>query len=215
MTKIKKGIKGLVLALLFIGGFSLIEPSVWFQSKIIILIVITVLASIYQPSYNPFKVAKDKKDRGSALQIIWTVYIGQFLALLEAVLFNYQDSMKWSWVSALAVVAAFMGLYLRSWAYKELGDFFTWHINVEPDQKVVKTGPYKIVVHPSYTGALMTYFFTCIFLHSFYAAVINFGLLFFCFYRRILFEEIEMIKELGDEYKEFCHSKKKLIPFIW
>jgi protein-S-isoprenylcysteine O-methyltransferase len=211
----KKGFIGLVLALIFVGAFSLIESSIWMNSKIHVLIAIAVMASIYQPSYSPFKKAANDLDQGTALQIIWSIYASQFLCLLEAIYFNYSSSMQWTPIAIGAAVLALFGLVLRSWAYKELGDFFTWHINVESDQKVVKTGPYKIVCHPSYTGAFMTYMFTCVMLHSFYAAAASFILMFLCFKRRITYEEKEMIKELGDEYKIFCNSRSKLIPFVW
>ncbi|OUR97794.1 hypothetical protein A9Q84_06230 [Halobacteriovorax marinus] len=211
----KKGFLGLILALIFVGAFSLIESSIWTNSKIHVLIAIAVMASVYQPSYSPFKKAANDKDQGTALQIIWSIYISQFLCLFEAIYFKYPSSMEWSPYAIAATVLAVFGLILRSWAYKELGDFFTWHINVESDQKVVKSGPYKVVCHPSYTGAFMTYFFTCIMLHSFFAAGASFILMFFCFYRRISYEEKEMIKELGEEYESFCNSRSKLIPFIW
>lgn len=211
----KKGFLGLCLALIFVGGFSLIESRIWYHSKIYALILIAVMASVYQPSYSPFKRAINNKDQGTALQIIWTIYLTQFLCLYEAVKFNYPSSMEWQWYSIVALCFAVFGLILRSWAYRELGDFFTWHINVESNQKVVTTGPYRVVCHPSYTGAFLTYFFTCILLHSFYSAGISFILMFFCFYRRIRYEEIEMISELGEEYKVFCSSRSKLIPFIW
>ena len=211
----KKGFIGLIIALIFVGIFSLIESSIWYQSKIYVLIVIAVLASIYQPSYSPVKTASDNKDRGTALQIIWSIYLSQALCLLEAVYFNYPKSMQWSYLAIASVIVAVSGLVLRSWAFKELGDFFTWHINVESDQKVVKTGPYRVVCHPSYTGAFLTYLFTCFLFHSYYAAGVSFILMSFCFYRRILFEEKEMINELGKEYEDFSKSRSKLIPFIW
>jgi len=211
----KKGILGLILAMSFAGAFSLIEPTLWYQPKIYVLLAIVVFASIYQPSYSPFKLASGDKDQGTALQIIWSVYISQLAMLLEAIKFNYPESMTWEWYSIVALVIAVLGVILRGWAYKELGDFFTWHINVESDQKVVKTGPYRILCHPSYTGAFMTYVCTCIFLHSFYAAGFGAIILLLCFVRRIKYEEQEMISELGQEYEEFSKSRSKLIPFIW
>lgn len=39
--------------------------------------------------------------------------------------------------------------------YRELGPLFTWEVAVRDDHKLVTTGPYAIVRHPSYIGYYM------------------------------------------------------------
>src|SRR5215207_8969352 len=51
-------------------------------------------------------------------------------------------------LAGLAVVA--LGLALRAWAVHELGRFFKFTVVVQADHRVVDTGPYRLIRHPSY-----------------------------------------------------------------
>src|SRR5207253_2803440 len=48
------------------------------------------------------------------------------------------------------------GWALRRWSVRTLGRWFTVTVTVEPDQRVVDTGPYRLLRHPSYTGMLVS-----------------------------------------------------------
>src|SRR3990170_1448076 len=41
---------------------------------------------------------------------------------------------------------------LRMWCYQKLGKFFTFTIMVKKDHILIDDGPYKYLIHPSYTG---------------------------------------------------------------
>lgn len=47
------------------------------------------------------------------------------------------------------------GTFIRLSCYRELGQSFTFSLNIRPDHKLITTGPYAYVRHPSYTGAVM------------------------------------------------------------
>ncbi|KAG2125657.1 hypothetical protein DEU56DRAFT_565267 [Suillus clintonianus] len=46
------------------------------------------------------------------------------------------------------------GGLLRWWCFRTLGRFFTFHLSVRKEHTLVKTGPYAVVRHPSYLGAV-------------------------------------------------------------
>ncbi|KIK61768.1 hypothetical protein GYMLUDRAFT_42811 [Collybiopsis luxurians FD-317 M1] len=48
-----------------------------------------------------------------------------------------------------------VGGTLRWWCYRVLGRLFTFEVSVQKDHKLITTGPYRIIRHPSYTGMLM------------------------------------------------------------
>ncbi|GJJ06121.1 hypothetical protein Clacol_000310 [Clathrus columnatus] len=48
-----------------------------------------------------------------------------------------------------------LGSIIRLWCFRTLGRFFTLELVIRPDHKIVQSGPYAIVRHPSYTGALV------------------------------------------------------------
>lgn len=44
-------------------------------------------------------------------------------------------------------------LHFRLWAMRTLGEYFTFQVMIREDHKLISHGPYKYLMHPSYTGA--------------------------------------------------------------
>ncbi|MDR7667306.1 isoprenylcysteine carboxylmethyltransferase family protein, partial [Methanosarcina sp. Z-7115] len=87
-------------------------------------------------------------------------------------------------------------------------------IEVFPDQKVITTGPYSIVRHPMYTGALVMLFDTPFALGSWWGLLILVPLILIIVWR-LLDEEKFLCKNLPG-YKEYCQKTHyRLIPLIW
>ena len=87
-------------------------------------------------------------------------------------------------------------------------------IEVFPDQKVITTGPYSIVRHPMYTGALVMLFGTPFALGSWWGLLILVPLILIIVWR-LLDEEKFLYKNLPG-YKEYCQKTRyRLIPLIW
>ena len=113
------------------------------------------------------------------------------------------------------VVVMWLGLALRVWAVAALGGAFRTTVEVDPGQAVVSTGPYKWILHPSYTGLLLI-------LLGFGLAVGNWLSLAACvvvplpaLVRRIHIEEAELNRVLGDAYRSYASDKARLIPRLW
>jgi len=53
------------------------------------------------------------------------------------------------------LIVMWLGLAIRIWAIAVLGNAFRTTVEVDPGQRVVSTGPYEWVRHPSYTGLLL------------------------------------------------------------
>ncbi|GJJ15274.1 hypothetical protein Clacol_009550 [Clathrus columnatus] len=51
-------------------------------------------------------------------------------------------------------VLVFASGFLRVWCYRTLGRLFTYELSVQPGHKLITSGPYGIVRHPSYTGLI-------------------------------------------------------------
>ncbi|KIJ31661.1 hypothetical protein M422DRAFT_185621 [Sphaerobolus stellatus SS14] len=52
------------------------------------------------------------------------------------------------------VPSVVIGMLIREACYRPMGRLFTFQIAIRPNHKIIDTGPYGIVRHPSYTGAI-------------------------------------------------------------
>ena len=76
--------------------------------------------------------------------------------ILENLLFGGEGSqIRFTTAAAVGTTLGIAGGALRTWCYRELGKYFTFEMTVMKDHRLVTTGPYRIVRHPSYIGAIM------------------------------------------------------------
>jgi protein-S-isoprenylcysteine O-methyltransferase Ste14 len=107
------------------------------------------------------------------------------------------------------------GAGLRAWSIATLGRFFQYQIRIQAGHKVVTSGPYRWVRHPSYTGialAVAGFALASGDVISLVAAVIltAIGLVV-----RIRAEERQLAQALGADYEDFAAERKRVIPGIW
>ncbi len=188
---------------------ALLHPQLW------ILVAAAFGISVFQPAYKPLDGAAPPHDRGTATQIVWSVYLTQLVGIIEAVFFRYPESFRWDGVTTAALVAMAVGLGLRVWAVLTLGRFFTWHITVYEDHQVIRSGPFRFIRHPAYCGALILFVATLVFLHAWVAAGLSLVFQLFAYVRRIRYEEAMMIDRMGESYKAYTREVNALVPLLW
>lgn len=212
----RKLILGFVLSLLIvILPALLLRPDAIACSKLWVMVGIGVLASITQPAYKPIDRDAPPEDRGTATQLVWTVYITLILGTIESLLWRYPRSMVWDTFSVSMLGVSVAGALLRAWAVAELGNYFSWHVRVQPEQSVIRTGPYRLVRHPGYTGAWILYVCCLLFIHAWIASALCGVFLLVGFLRRIRYEEELLLNSFGDHYRSYRQEVKQLIPLLW
>jgi len=209
----KKSVQGAVMSALGLVIPVWVQPSMLERPHPWILIGVGVIATVYQPSYTPTEGSRTTADRGTARQILWTIYLCNFAALMEAVLVDYPASLRLDAAALIGLALMLVGLGLRSWAVVTLGRWFTWNVRLQEGQEVIQHGPYRLVRHPSYTGALLTYLFLPLFLHSWWSLGLAAVLLPLAFLRRIKHEEQLLCESLAG-YADYREKSAALIPWI-
>jgi len=68
---------------------------------------------------------------------------------------KHPDCIKLTPTTAFAAILVVLGTSLRYWCFREMGRHFTFHVTLLKNHKLVSTGPYSIVRHPSYTGFIL------------------------------------------------------------
>jgi len=199
-----------VLVLLVVGVVwppALRLPQLWMVASV------SVLANILQPAYRPFEGSRTPEDRGTAAQILWTVYLTQAAALVELV-WRRRVAIPIDLTTWAALAAMIGGLALRTWAVALLGPWFTWNVTVQVGQQLVTRGPYRFIRHPSYTGALVTFVASCVLLRSWVVALLAALTLVLALQRRIRYEEALLVKTLP-RYQGYASCTYKLLPGIF
>jgi protein-S-isoprenylcysteine O-methyltransferase Ste14 len=120
------------------------------------------------------------------------------------------------WLPVVVGIALMIaGMTFRAWSVHTLGRFFTVTVDVADDQRVVDTGPYSILRHPSYTGMLIVYLGIGAALDSWYSLVTAPIPLLVAILTRIRHEERTLHAGLGPPYAAYADRTKRLVPFVW
>jgi len=210
---LRKALQGLGVWTLVLLVMAAIWPPALHLAQLWMVTGVSVLANVLQPAYRPFEGSRTPEDRGTAAQILWTVYLTQAAALLELVCRRRiaipLDPFSWG------VLAAMIGgLALRTWAVVLLGPWFTWNVMVQTGQQLVTRGPYRLIRHPGYTGALIVFVASCVLLRSWIVALLAAFALVLAFARRMRYEEALLVKALPG-YQAYMSRTSKLLPGIF
>jgi protein-S-isoprenylcysteine O-methyltransferase Ste14 len=106
------------------------------------------------------------------------------------------------------------GLSLRAWSMHTLRGSYSRTLATRGQQRVVDTGPYRLIRHPGYAGSLLAWLGFALTSSSIPAVGLVAGLLGRAYRDRITAEEILLLDELAP-YAAYVHRTKKLVPFIW
>ena len=159
------------------------------------------------------KVQSARSLRNVASNI--TVYFAWMAALAFSLVFAKTGiALLPDWVYYVGIAVMLAGIAFRQWAIAVLGRYFSGVIGVQKEQKVVESGPYRLIRHPSYTGALIFYAGMGLAVQSWAAALINIAIFGLVYGYRIFLEEKVLISELGNSYVEYMKRTKRIIPKI-
>lgn len=161
------------------------------------------------------KGGSQRKDQGT-LGLIWAV-IG--LAITGA----FTVAAAWPAGRTAPFVAAqgtglflfLAGVALRWWAILHLGRFFTVDVAITADQRVVDNGPYRLIRHPSYSGALLAFLGLGLMLGNWLSLLVLLVPILVAFLWRIQVEERALLAALGEGYRAYCGRTKRLLPFLF
>jgi protein-S-isoprenylcysteine O-methyltransferase Ste14 len=99
------------------------------------------------------------------------------------------------------------------WTRRYLGRFWSSAVAIMKDHQLVRTGPYRLIRHPLYTGMLGMFIGTAI-ISGQYHALIGAGLGIYAYWRKILIEENALTEAFGAEYADYKRHSSALIPWL-
>jgi protein-S-isoprenylcysteine O-methyltransferase len=154
-------------------------------------------------------------DRGSHLWL-WAVIVGSIIAANFAGFINVGPRLLPVFPWRLFGVGLFVaGTALRWWSIVHLGRFFSVDVAIACDHRVVETGPYRVVRHPSYTGLLLQCAGLGVVLGTALSLFVIIVPTFLVLFHRIRVEERVLLANFGKDYEVYTRRTKRLLPGVF
>jgi protein-S-isoprenylcysteine O-methyltransferase Ste14 len=157
-----------------------------------------------------------KEERGDLS--FWLVQPGFIIAIFGApleYLYLPETLPRSTWMQVAGLFLVGISVVLHSWARQAIRGQFSGHLQIQPEHRLIQSGPYRIVRHPAYLGYLLMALGIAIGYSSLVACAAVLALLLPGLVYRIGVEEKLLSNEFGDEYRQYASSKKRLIPGVW
>lgn len=118
-------------------------------------------------------------------------------------------------IGPLGLVLLLVGIFIRWSAILTLGKYFDGIVNIRNNHRLVRSGLYKHLRHPAYTGALIAHLGLGLsFVNWFSLALSTVPYLVAAMYRMHV-EEQALKGAFGDEYTVYASETKRLIPKVY
>jgi len=156
-----------------------------------------------------------REDRGNR----WVIAAFGVLGLLNAYLPSYTDrqafwTLDGDFVRWLGVGLFAAGGALRLWPVVVLGNRFSGLVAIQPGHRLVTSGLYRVIRHPSYLGLLVNSLGWGLAFRSAVGVLLT-ALTLIPLIARIRAEERLLRTQFGAEYDEFCARTSRLVPGLY
>ena len=220
-----RGIRKLAASLIVLGAVMFLAAGDirWGRGWLFLLVflVLVIPSVVYLWHANPeIFVARGKIHAGTKRwdKVLIVLLMDSFMAIflvapLDAARFHWSSVPLW--LTVLGYISLCVNFFLSVWA-ESVNKFAEPSVRIQTDRghKVIDTGPYAIVRHPLYLGALFFLAGIPLTLGSFWALIPSAAATIVLVVRTVL-EDRTLQKELAG-YKEYAAQvPHRLIPGVW
>jgi len=189
----------------------------------LIINVINLLFLIIWSAYERISaIKKDKlhsnsenRDKSSLIILYFTIFLGYGIGIPMSFTNYGKISLFFPYLSLFGFAVMIIGLAIRLFAIRTLAEQFTYTVRIINNHKLITSGFYKYIRHPSYLGQSLIFLGSGI-------AFSNWGSILFLFLPnfiaalyRISIEEKVLIEYFSVEYQDYIKRTKLLIPWIY
>ena len=173
-----------------------------------------VLFSLYWEAAAKSAAAAEKTESRSSRGVhVALISLAQLLILIPIRgLGRYYSASSSIMLAGLAVEA--MGILLAVWARRHLGRNWSGAIAIKVKHQLIRSGPYRLLRHPIYTGVLTMYIGTAI-LTGERLALAGLVLAGVAYWRKIRLEEAALQSAFGREYEDYRRATWALLPGLF
>lgn len=209
-----------IVITLILGALLLSAGSVWYWqawmvcgTTLILMLIVMAYFFSTDPEFLAHRLQFKEKEKAQR-KIVGGV--GAFFPVM-LVIAGFDMRLRWSevpeWLCFVGLGLFLVTYCLVIWVFK-VNRYASRIIEIQPDQKVISSGPYSVVRHPMYSLQLILYPSFLLALGSLWGFFLSFFLA-IPFIFRIQNEE-EVLKKGLPGYQEYCaKTRYRLFPYVW
>ncbi len=157
-----------------------------------------------------------RNDRGSYAVLTLTT-LGGLVAAFYSVNVVFSATINWHqailfWIGIGAILA---GTGLRWYSIRLLGRYFSRDVATREGQKIIDHGPYRLIRHPSYSGAMLALIGIGLALTNWLAIAALVVTEIVGYSYRVHVEEKALCDALGQAYRDYMKRTRRFIPYLW
>ncbi|PYJ74811.1 MAG: protein-S-isoprenylcysteine methyltransferase [Verrucomicrobia bacterium] len=181
----------------------------------LVLAAIYGLSELYLALTRRSRTQAISRDRRS-LMLLWTIIIVSLWLGMQMVWLFRSATMRYLREFYLVGFLLFLGgLIWRWYSIGYLGRYFTVDVAISAEHKLIDSGPYRYIRHPTYTGALLAFLGLGFCFGNWLSILFMTVPIIAAFLWRIRIEERALTDALGEEYRAYTQRTKRLIPFVY
>jgi protein-S-isoprenylcysteine O-methyltransferase len=153
---------------------------------------------------------------GRSLMLLWAIIIVSLWLGIQMVWLFPNATVRYPRGFYLLGFLLFLGgLILRWYSIGYLGRYFTVDVSISAQHKLIDSGPYRYVRHPTYAGALLAFLGLGFCFENWLSILFMTVPIIAAFLWRIRIEERALADALGKDYRAYTQRTKRLIPFVY
>jgi len=156
-----------------------------------------------------------KAKHGGRFVVRTAILVGVLLAIAAANVAPAAAIRPTAVADWIGLCLLWCGIALRFWSFRTLGRYFTFTVQTSSDQPVTTAGPYRLVRHPSYAAILLAVVGLGLLSGNWWSLILLTGAVACGLVFRIHVEERALLQDLGDDYRSYAATHKRLVPFLW
>lgn len=158
-----------------------------------------------------FKTEKDDRILFAAINF---ASLGSLAVTAWDFIVLQQGVYRFRWLSLVGFMLSTPGLIIYLTARMTLGRLFSKTLVIVEGHELITHGIYEHVRHPSYTGSILFFLGLPLLFNSVLGFVLVLPMILMVLLR-IPIEENMLLREFGEEYREYMKRTKKLIPSVY
>lgn len=155
------------------------------------------------------------RDRGSMVLLWGAIGVGVTAGVLSQNLTFGRIPVAATHLYLASLAILLLGLGIRWIAILSLGRFFTVNVAIAHDHRLVETGLYRFVRHPSYSGLLLAFLGMGLAFRNWLGLLLMLLPIAAALGRRISVEEAALRSAFGAEYEAYVARSWRLVPWIY